>query len=354
MRDQIQKYFVKIIDVYDNQYNTSITYFSNMIGNNGTINEISVSEQIQIVFNDFIEKVKEIYTENSLNEEISKAQDKQINEGININVVYNDENEELFSKINIFIEEANKRYIDEQLEFKANIESAFVKGYNKTIIDFLNGKGINLLNTISEEDYKSTINHTFNYLIEEVENIKEYMLVLMNSSDLKVLAERLTKTLKTIYTDVKNEFNNVIPIQVTNKVYKKILLFENEVLNKIPEMFISKLITQLESSDFKVNMQNNQRVLNLIPNSFAQGFNANLTSILKEMLDINSLDNIRSLYQTNVESDLERLSTLMITINDKISDSASNKAQGQTTKDSLTAIDKLFSSLLKFSFAIFA
>jgi len=132
----------------------------------------------------------------------------------------------------------------------------------------------------------------------------------------------------------------MIPNQVTNKVYKKILLFENEVLNKIPEMFISKLKTQLASSDFKINMQNNQRVLNLIPNSFAQGFNANLTSILKEMLNINSLDNIRSLYQTNVESDLERLSTLMITINNNISDTASGKAQGQTTEDSLTAIDK--------------
>jgi hypothetical protein len=340
LRKQIEKYFVKIIEVYDNQYNASIIYFSNMIGNNGTINEISVSEQIQIVFNDFIEKVKEIYTEKSLNEEISKAQDKKINEGININVVYNDDNEELLSKINIFIEEAHKRYFDEQLEFKANIESAFVKGYNKTVIDFLNGKGINLINSIFEEDYKSTITHTFNYLTEEVQSIKDYMLVLMNSTDLKVLAERLTNSLKIIYSDVKNEFNNMIPNQVTNVVYKKILLFENEVLNKIPEMFISKLITQLESSDFKVNMQNNQRVLNLIPKSFAQGFNANLTSILKEMLDINSLDKIRSLYKTKVDSDLGILSSLMTEINYVIGDVAAKKAQGQTTSDSVTAIEK--------------
>jgi len=132
----------------------------------------------------------------------------------------------------------------------------------------------------------------------------------------------------------------MIPNQVTNKVYKKILLFENEVLNKIPEMFISKLITQLESSDFKVNMQNNQRVLNLIPKSFAQGFNANLTSILKEMLDINSLDKIRSLYKTKVDSDLGILSSLMTEINYVIGDVAAKKAQGQTTSDSVTAIEK--------------
>ena len=173
------------------------------------------------------------------------------------------------------------------------------------------------------------------------------MLVLMESSDLKLLAERLTMSLKTIYNDVKEEFNDKIPIQVTNVVYKKILLFENEVLNKIPEMFISKLKTQLASSDFKANMQNNQRVLNLIPNSFAQGFNANLTSILKEMLNINSLDNIRSLYKTKVESDLVKLSTLMIEINYIIGDAASNKAQGQTTLDSLTAIAVIWKLMKK-------
>ena len=43
LKEQVKKYFDKIIEVYDNQYNASITYFSNMIGNNGTINEISVS-----------------------------------------------------------------------------------------------------------------------------------------------------------------------------------------------------------------------------------------------------------------------------------------------------------------------
>ena len=338
LREQVKKYFDKIIEVYDNQYNASITYYNEKKGKDGIIDDISVSLEIQTVFNDFIEKVKEIYTETSLNEEIKQAQDKQIKEGINILVVYNEENDELINKINAFITAANKRYIDEQLEFKANIESAFVKGYNKTIIDFLKGKGINSINSIFEEDYKSIITHTFFYLTEEVENIRDYMLVLMESSDLKLLAERLTKSLKTIYNDVKEEFNHKIPIQVTNVVYKKILLFENEVLNKIPEMFISKLKIQLESSDFKVNMQNNQRVLNLIPKSFAQGFNANLTSILKEMLDLNSLDNIRNLYKTKVDEDLLKLSNLMININSIIGDAASNKAQGQTTLDSSTAI----------------
>ena len=43
-------------------------------------------------------------------------------------------------------------------------------------------------------------------------------------------------------------------------------------------------------------MKNNQRLFNLISKPFPQLFNANLTILLKEMLDINSLDNIRSLY----------------------------------------------------------
>ena len=339
LKAQIQKYFVNILEVYDHQYNASITYFNSMVGSNGTITEISVAEQIQNVFKDFISEVKKVYTNSSLSDEIAIAQNKKIDEGINILTVYSDENSKLLENLNTFIEEANKRYVDEQLEFKANIESAFVKGYNKTIIDFLNGEGINLLNSIYEQDYESTINHTFNYLTEEVENIKDYMLVLMESSDLKLLAKRLTSALKVIYSDVNDEFKQVIPIQVTNIVYKKILSFENEVLNKIPEIFISKLKTQLASSDFKVNMQNNQRVLGLIPKSFSQGFNANLTTYLKDMLDIQSLDNIRSLYKTKVDTDLDVLSTLMIEINDLIGDTASKKSQGQTTEDSLSAID---------------
>ena len=57
------------------------------------------------------------------------------------------------------------------------------------------------------------------------------------------------------------------------------------------------------------------------------------------MLDLQSLDNIRSLYKTKVDTDLDVLSTLMIEINDLIGDTASKKSQGQTTDDSLTAIE---------------
>ena len=49
------------------------------------------------------------------------------------------------------------------------------------------------------------------------------------------------------------------------------------------------------------------------------------------MLDLQSLDNIRSLYKTKVDTDLDALSTLMIEINDLIGDTASKKSQGQTT-----------------------
>ena len=69
------------------------------------------------MFNNFFSKVKEIYNDKDLND-IFKSNQKNKIDNLGIHT---------------FQDEARKRLIDEKLEFSSNIESSFVKGFNKKI-----------------------------------------------------------------------------------------------------------------------------------------------------------------------------------------------------------------------------
>jgi hypothetical protein len=326
------------INWLDHQYNSTYIEFQKKNGN-VKISTISVYTHLKQVFVDYISKVKEIYNKNSLMEEIENIQNKEIGEGINIEIEFNSIVSNITVDITTFLEEAEKRLIDEKLEFLSNIDSGFVAGFNKTVLDFLKSDGINEMKTLLENDYKATIGFKFRELTEEIGYIKDFMLVVMESSDSKLISKRLAEELKVIYSQFNDEINEIIPLQIDNVIYPKILSFENEILKLIPESFINTLKRELESSDLK-NIMKNEKLLDLVPKIFPEGFKANLTSYLKEMLDLKSLNNLKDSYSSQIYSDLDTLSKLVMEYHNLIRNTVGGKAQGQTSPDVTTVVSK--------------
>ncbi len=112
-----------------------------------------------------------------LNDIFKSNQKNKIN-NLGIQVKFNDFIENLNEYINTFKDEARKRLIDEKLEFSSNIESSCDKGFNKTISDYMKGNVISKMNKIYEEDYSSNIKNKFRYLQEEINSIKDYVILL--------------------------------------------------------------------------------------------------------------------------------------------------------------------------------
>ena len=168
---------------------------------------ISVYDKLINVFKNFNSKVNEIYTDLNVKKNLIENQNNE-KEDLGIEIKFDGFIDNLNKDINTFQDEARKRLTEEKLNFSSNIESIFVKGYNKTILDFMKGNGINELNLILNEDFSSTINNKFRYLKDEISHIKEYMIVLINSPDVKLISKKLSNSLKVIYNNIKNEFND--------------------------------------------------------------------------------------------------------------------------------------------------
>ena len=338
IKKEIEEIYKENLNYLDSQYNSTLIEFQTFNGKNGKITEISVYDNLKDVFNNFFSKVKEIYNDKDLNDIFKSNQKNEIN-NLGIQVKFNDFIENLNEDINTFQDEARKRLIDEKLEFSSNIESSFVKGFNKTISDYMKGNVISEMNKIFEEDYSSNIKNKFRYLQEEINSIKDYMIVLLESPDLKSVSKRLSDTLKTIYRSINEEFNEIIPLQINNTIYKRITIFEDEILDLIPNKFINKLLIELKSSDFKARI-NNEKILDLIPQSFPEGFKSNLTSYFKEYLNKLALASFKENYEKNINSDLKEISRLLSNYNSLIREKVSYKSQSQTSSDMIGVINE--------------
>ena len=312
IKKEIEEIYKENLNYLDSQYNSTFIEFQTFNGKNGKITEISIYAHLKEVFNNFFSKVQ---------------------------VKFNDFIENLNEDINTFQDEARKRLIDEKLEFSSNIESSFVKGFNKTISDYMKGNIISEMNKIFEEDYSSNIKNKFRYLQEEINSIKDYMIVLLESPDLKSVSKRLSDTLKTIYRSINEEFNEIIPLQINNTIYKRVTIFEDEILDLIPNKFINKLLIELKSSDFKARI-NNEKILDLLPQSFPEGFKSNLTSYFKEYLNELALDSFKENYEKNINSDLKEISRLLSNYNSLIREKVSYKSQSQTSSDMIGVINE--------------
>ena len=312
------------------QYNATISDLQKLKGTKGNITEISIYNELIKVFNDLFNKIKGIYTNENLNNIFNTNQNNEIDD-LNLPVEFNNFVDKISKNFDTFQDEARKRLNAEKYNFSSNIESIFVKRFNKTISDFLNGEGINEINYIYNEDYSSTINNKFRYFKEEINTIKDYMIILLESPDLS-LSKRLNETITNIYNIINNEFNKIIPLQIDNTIFNKISIFENELLSLIPDKFINNLLTELKSSDFKVRIDN-EVILNLIPKSFSENFKKNLASYFKEILNELTLKQFKQNYESQINQDLNQISSLLSENHNVILKIVSKKSQSTPSSD---------------------
>ena len=236
IRIAIREQYDEVIKVLDYQFNSTFVELQRYKGEK-KITEISVYPQIKYIFEEFFDKVNQIYEDGVLKKELLDTQTKELsNNGINIDSKFDNTIAKLNEHIVNFLDAAQKRAEDEKLEFLAKIEPGFVNGFIRTVKDFLSKDGINELNNLFDNDYKSTIAHEFNYLTEETTSIKEYMEVILNSVDTKLVSKRLGDSLKVIFNEMNTEFNNIISVHYDNIVYPRILDFENQILELIPNL----------------------------------------------------------------------------------------------------------------------
>ena len=341
LKQKLNQTFKEVFDENFNwlsfQYNSTISDLQKLKGTKKNITEISIYKELIKVFNDMFKKIIGIYSNDNLNDIFNKIQNEEIDD-LNLPVEFNDFVSNLRNDINTFQEEARKRLINEKLEFTSNIESIFFKGYNRTISDFLNGAGINEINYIYNEDYISTINNKFRYFKEEINNIKDYMITLLESEDVISISKKLSETLKNIYITINYEFKQIIPIQINDIIFNKISIFEDEVLSLIPDKFMNNLIKELKSSDFNVRI-GNELILNLIPKSFPESFKTNLTNYFKEMLNNLSLNQFKNNYDYQINQDLNEISSLLLEYQNLIFKKVSTKSQSSTSLDMIQVIE---------------
>ena len=331
LKNEIEEIYKENLNNLDYQYNSTLPNLQQLKGTKGNITEISVYIYLKNVFINLFSKIKEIYTEKSLNDIFILNQNFGIDD-LDIEVKLDGFMENLNYYINTFQDEARKRLFDEKLEFSVYIEPCFIKAYNKTISDFMIGSGINEMNIIFEEDFSSNIKNQFRYLKQEINNIKDYMSDLLDSPDLNIISKRLSETLTIIYQSINNEFNKIIPPQINQIIYKRISIFEKEIIELIPDKFINNLIRELKSSDFKIRM-NNEKLIDLIPKSFPESFKSNLTSYFKEVLNELSLNSFKENYQTKINSELTELNDLLLRAHNEISQKVQTKAKTSVSFD---------------------
>jgi len=338
IKDTIKTQYNEILKTLHYQYNATFTKLELYKGPN-KITEISVYPQIKSILEDFFEKVRDIYDPEELNNELLNVQTEELNDnGINIEIVFDNTIGKLNQHIQNFLVAAQKRAEDEKLEFLSKIEPGFINGFIRTVKDFLSKDGINALNNLFKSDYESTIKHEFKYLINETTSIKEYMEVLLDSPDVKSVSVKLGDSLKVIYKEMNNEFKKIISVHYNNVVYPRILDFENQILELIPTYFIENLKVELKSSNFKT-LLNNERVLKLIPTIFPEGFKANLTTHLKNELYSTSLTNFKNSYQSLINSDLSKFLNHMLELHNYIRNLVAEKSSSQTSPDMTTTIN---------------
>ena len=104
-------------------------------------------------------------------------------------------------------------------------------------------------------------------------------------------------------------------------------------------LFLINLLIELKSSDFKARI-NNEKILDLLPQSFPEGFKSNLTSYFKEYLNKLALASFKENYEKNINSDLKEISRLLSNYNSLIKEKVSYKSQSQTSSDMTGVINE--------------
>ena len=303
LKDSISSKYSDIIAYFDAEFNSSFTSLSNnsIISAPNKIDKLdnATYETSINIINDFFKKMKEIYNEQSIMQELGNSQDI-VFEKFDPQKTYSGLMDSLDSKISKFSSIADARFTQEKIEFSSNIDSIIVKLYNESLKEFLEGVGNDYIKDVYDYDNVNNVEPQFKFLNQVIEDSNVYMNSLLNTSDLKYISKSLASRLKNIFNQLSDKLNEIIPPKVDNVINQKLTMFTENAEYLIPSFFITSMLDKINSDNLREPL-NNEVVYKLIPKNFTDGFKANLTTIFSSRLNV---DNYKEEYKNSITSKL--------------------------------------------------
>ncbi len=345
IKDNLEAKYKNIMAMMKTKYNSAFAVYSNAHNVSSTYKldelEDSTYETFLKVVTDFFTEMKTIYTENSIMKEVGDAQNvrlAQFNESATYNELINsiEENLESFEKASL------NRYTQEKLNFSSNIVSIIVKAYNKTLDSFIFNDGKDYINGIYDSENEINIKPEFDLLNMTIDNSYDYINSLLNTSELSFISKILVDRLKNIFGNINSKINEILPPKINNVINQKLDKFSENVEYLIPTNFIDKIINIITSKNF-INTLNKPKVQSLMPNSFSDGFKANLTTIFASKLNI---DGYKNNFKNEMTNKLNEISSQLILYNRQMAITVGSKSQ-TINSDAMTVIRKDYENLEK-------
>jgi hypothetical protein len=169
-----------------------------------------------------------------------------------------------------------------------------------------------------------------------VNNTYDYMNALLDDVYLKQLSKLISKRVEEIYGYVRDEIKEVIEHQINVIISNKFEIFKNAVLASIPNYFLDQLKRIIESNYFFSTLYN-EKVYNLIPTEFTDGFRANLTQYLHSEL---TTDKLKDKYKNRVYSDFNDIILILSQYHEKMGKRASDASHTYTNAAMNTIIQR--------------
>ena len=317
VKTNLDRRYDVILEHLNSQYDSTYNVYSNKSqASSYVINALdreSLVPGLKLNFENFINKAKEIYNQITIETSLNELQDVELENFIMLTgeVGVIGDIKDTFSD---FIKKAELRFTQEVLRFKANIEVYFVKGFNQTINNFLKNAGKDYLDAIIQSDNMTNVLSKFTNMMIYVNDTYEYMNALLDDVYLKQISKLISKRVEEIYGFVRDEIKEVIENQIETIISNKFENFKNAVLGLIPNYFLTRLKEIIESEYFK-NTLYNEKVYNLIPKEFTDGFRANLTQYLHESL---TTEKLKNQYKETVNSDFQKVINILTDYHIKI------------------------------------
>ena len=346
IRNNLEAKYKDIMAMMKTSYNSAFAVYSNANNVSSTFKldklEDSTYETFLNVVTDFFAQMKKIYTENSIMKEVGDAQKvrlEQFNESATYIGLINSikENLDSFEKASI------NRYTQEKLSFSSNIVSIIVKGYNITLDSFISKAGKDYINGNYDSENEINIKPEFDLLNMTIDNSYDYINSLLNTSELSFISKTLADRLKNIFGNINSIINEILPPKINSVINQKLDKFSDNVEYLIPTNFIDKIIDIITSKNFK-NTLNKPKVQILIPNSFSDGFKANLTTIFSSKLNI---DGYKNNFKKQMTDKLNEISNQLKLYNKQMSLTVGSKAQ-TINSNSMNLIRKDYENFEKY------
>ena len=234
-----------------------------------------------------------------------------------------------------------KRLVEERSLFQKKIRELYSKTFKVIISQFVNSKGKDYVTEAINFDYENKIYHAFTLMKSTINQTYYIDKTLLDGDELQYLGYNLVNTIKTIFPEIRDKINHIIPKKIGKVIYPKITIFKNEANNLIAELYISTL--EKEGSYLKDNLSS--KVFELIPTSLDNPFKGIIQNHFIEDI-INIIEDIKQTDYLKILKDLRYITSIMTTYGNEIT-SAVNATEDNKTSKIWYSMEEYYNDLIK-------